>query len=74
MNNLVFFLQAMFMLHRGLEMGWYHCLKVQLIIEEFLAKVLPIMEVDASLEWFGSNVKSVLENDVQEVNKALQLM
>jgi 3-dehydroshikimate dehydratase len=42
--------------------------------EEFLAKILPIMEVDASLEWFGSNVKSVLEKDVQEVNKVLQLV
>jgi 3-dehydroshikimate dehydratase len=32
------------------------------------------MEVEASLEWFGSNVKSVLEKDVQEVNKVLQLV
>jgi 3-dehydroshikimate dehydratase len=40
--------------------------------EEFLANVLPIMDVGASLEWFGPNVKSVLEKDVQEVQKALQ--
>jgi len=41
---------------------------------EFLAGVLSIVEVDASLEWFGSNVKSVLAKDVQEVKKALQLV
>lgn len=41
---------------------------------EFLAEVLSIVEVDASLEWFGSNVKSVLAKDVQEVKKALQLV
>ncbi|MEB2282182.1 sugar phosphate isomerase/epimerase [Lysinibacillus xylanilyticus] len=41
---------------------------------EFLAEVDSNMEVDASLEWFGSNVKSVLAKDVQEVKKALQLV
>ncbi|MFJ7915694.1 MULTISPECIES: sugar phosphate isomerase/epimerase family protein [unclassified Lysinibacillus] len=42
--------------------------------KEFLAEVLSIVEVEASLEWFGSNVKSVLAKDVQEVKKALQLV
>ncbi len=41
---------------------------------EFLSDVLPIVDVDASLEWFGSNVKSVLAKDIQEVKKALQLV
>lgn len=41
---------------------------------EFLAEVDSHMEIDASLEWFGSNVKSVLAKDVQEVKKVLQLM
>ncbi|QPQ31268.1 sugar phosphate isomerase/epimerase family protein [Lysinibacillus sp. JNUCC 51] len=41
---------------------------------EFLAEVGSTVEVDASLEWFGSNVKSILANDVQEVKKALQLV
>lgn len=42
--------------------------------DEILAEVLSIGEVDASLEWFGSNVKSVLAKDVQEIKKALQLV
>ncbi|MFF2176605.1 sugar phosphate isomerase/epimerase family protein [Lysinibacillus sp. NPDC058147] len=41
---------------------------------EFLAEVDSNMEVDASLEWFGANVKSVLAKDVQEVKKSLQLV
>ncbi|WP_155590839.1 sugar phosphate isomerase/epimerase family protein [Lysinibacillus cavernae] len=41
---------------------------------EFLAEVVSTMEVDASLEWFGANVKSVLAHDSQEVKKALQLV
>ncbi|WP_375200513.1 sugar phosphate isomerase/epimerase family protein [Bacillus sp. RS11] len=41
---------------------------------EFLAEVDSNMEVDASLEWFGANVKSVLAKDVQEVKKAVQLV
>ncbi|MFC9542157.1 sugar phosphate isomerase/epimerase family protein [Lysinibacillus sp. NPDC056959] len=41
---------------------------------EFLAEVGSNMEVDASLEWFGANVKSVLAKDVQEVKKAVQLV
>lgn len=41
---------------------------------EFLAEAVSTMEVDASLEWFGSNVMSVLAKDSQEVKKALQLV
>ncbi|MCY9548727.1 sugar phosphate isomerase/epimerase family protein [Lysinibacillus xylanilyticus] len=41
---------------------------------DFLAEVDSNMEVDASLEWFGANVKSVLAKDVQEVKKSLQLV
>ncbi|TDY00223.1 UNVERIFIED_CONTAM: 3-dehydroshikimate dehydratase [Lysinibacillus xylanilyticus] len=41
---------------------------------EFLAEVDSNVEVDASLEWFGANVKSVLAKDVQEVKKSLQLV
>lgn len=41
---------------------------------EFLAEAVSTMEVDASLEWFGSNVMSVLTKDSQEVKKALQLV
>lgn len=42
--------------------------------DEFLAGVHSLNGVDASLEWFGPNVKSVLAKDVQEVKKALQLV
>ncbi|MEB7453111.1 sugar phosphate isomerase/epimerase family protein [Lysinibacillus sphaericus] len=41
---------------------------------EFLAEVDSTMEIDASLEWFGSNVKSVLTKDIHDVKKALQLV
>ncbi|WP_338653912.1 sugar phosphate isomerase/epimerase [Lysinibacillus sp. Y5S-8] len=41
---------------------------------EFLAEAVSTMEVDASLEWFGSNVMSVLAKDSQELKKALQLV
>lgn len=42
--------------------------------DEFLAAARSISEVDASLEWFGPNVKSVLAKDAQEVKRALQLV
>ncbi|AMO33503.1 sugar phosphate isomerase/epimerase family protein [Lysinibacillus sp. fkY74-1] len=41
---------------------------------EFLAEVDSTMEINASLEWFGSNVKSVLTKDIHDVKKALQLV
>lgn len=37
----------------------------------FLREVLPIMEMEASLEWFGPNVKDVLEKDGSEVRKVV---
>ena len=33
----------------------------------FLSEVSPLMEVEASLEWFGSDVKSVLAKDGKEI-------
>jgi 3-dehydroshikimate dehydratase len=41
---------------------------------EFLSEVNPMMEVEASLEWFGSNVKEILAKDRKEVRKMLQLV
>ncbi len=41
---------------------------------EFLAEIDSNREIDASLEWFGSNVKSVLTKDIQDIKKALQLV
>jgi 3-dehydroshikimate dehydratase len=38
---------------------------------EFLGEVIPIMDVEASLEWFGPDVKGVLAKDGNEVRKIL---
>lgn len=41
---------------------------------EFLSEVIPVMEVEASLEWFGSNVKDVLIKDVNEIRRMHELL
>ncbi|MGM0779343.1 MAG: sugar phosphate isomerase/epimerase family protein [Bacillota bacterium] len=39
----------------------------------FLREASEIMEMDASLEWFGPNVKSILAKDSREIMKLLQV-
>ncbi|MGM0838391.1 MAG: sugar phosphate isomerase/epimerase family protein [Bacillota bacterium] len=39
----------------------------------FLREAADMIEVEASLEWFGSNVKDILAKDSKEVKKVLQL-
>ena len=40
---------------------------------EFLAELIPTVEVEASLEWFGPNVMNVLAKDSNEVRKMFGL-
>jgi 3-dehydroshikimate dehydratase len=42
--------------------------------KEFLTEVFPMMEMEASLEWFGSNVKCTLEKDAKDVRNMVQLL
>lgn len=41
--------------------------------EDFLNEVIPTMEVEASLEWFGPNVWDVLKNDRSEIKKRFEV-
>ncbi|MCM3410260.1 sugar phosphate isomerase/epimerase [Metabacillus litoralis] len=42
--------------------------------QEFLEKLIPTMDVQASLEWFGPNVKEVLEKDGKQINEIIEAM
>ncbi|WP_110112450.1 sugar phosphate isomerase/epimerase [Bacillus sp. CGMCC 1.16541] len=37
----------------------------------FLSSIAPIMKIDASLEWFGPNVKEVLASDREQINRTI---
>lgn len=40
--------------------------------QDFLEELIPIMDVNASLEWFGPNVKEVLEKDGKQISEMME--